>query len=196
MIEKIVSGGQTGADRGGLDAAIYAGLPHGGWCPKGRRAEDGVIPVKYQLHEMLYRDYLKRTEANVVDSDFTVIFGYGRPARGSKHTIGFCEGHNRPYLYIDFAVHQEEAAIAYIVAWLNALDGDGAACVINVAGSRESGHRGIHEKVLRVMVNVLHDINGKGPILYPQTEDHMGPAIIPKDDGSDAGYKLKKKKKD
>ncbi len=52
MITKLISGGQTGADRGGLDAAIHCGLPHGGWCPKGRKAEDGVIPVEYHLHEI------------------------------------------------------------------------------------------------------------------------------------------------
>lgn len=53
MIIKIVSGGQTGADRGGLDTAIHCDLSHGGWCPKGRIAEDGVVPVEYSLHEMV-----------------------------------------------------------------------------------------------------------------------------------------------
>lgn len=66
-ITRIVSGGQTGADRAGLDAAIHCRLPHGGWCPKGRRAEDGTIPAKYQLRETPSKDYLARTEANVVD---------------------------------------------------------------------------------------------------------------------------------
>lgn len=74
MITKIISGGQTGADRGGLDAAIHCGIPHGGWCPKGRIAEDGVIPADYYLNEMASPEYLPRTKANVVDSDATVIF--------------------------------------------------------------------------------------------------------------------------
>jgi len=74
MITKIISGGQTGADRGGLDAAIHCGLPHGGWCPKGRKAEDGLIPSKYQHKEMESSGYLPRTQANVFDSDATVIF--------------------------------------------------------------------------------------------------------------------------
>jgi len=64
MITKIISGGQTGADRGGLDAAIYCEMPHGGWCPKERKAEDGVIPAKYYLKEMLADTYLPRTKAN------------------------------------------------------------------------------------------------------------------------------------
>ncbi|NLX13574.1 MAG: hypothetical protein GXY44_07975 [Phycisphaerales bacterium] len=76
-IIKIVSGGQTGADRGGLDPAIWCELPYGGWCPKGRRAEDGVIPARYQLQETPSNGYLARTEANVVDSDATAIFTYG-----------------------------------------------------------------------------------------------------------------------
>lgn len=61
MIERVISGGQTGADRGGLDAAIDLGLPHGGFCPKGRRAEDGVIPGRYQLEETESADYTERT---------------------------------------------------------------------------------------------------------------------------------------
>ena len=73
MITKIISGGQTGADRGGLDAAMHCDWPHGGWCPKGRKAEDGVIPVEYHLTEMLTSAYLPRTQANVIDSDATVI---------------------------------------------------------------------------------------------------------------------------
>jgi hypothetical protein len=74
MIVKIISGGQTGADRGGLAAAINSGLPHGGWCPKGRKAEDGVIPVENHLTEMASPEYLPRTKANVIDSDATVLF--------------------------------------------------------------------------------------------------------------------------
>ena len=73
-IIKIVSGGQTGADRGGLEAALYCDIPHGGWCPKGHKAEDGRIPDKYTLRAMETDDYVVRTEANVVDSDATVIF--------------------------------------------------------------------------------------------------------------------------
>ncbi len=75
MITKLISDGQTGADRGGLDATMHSGLPHGSWCPNGRIAE--VIPVKYRLNEMVSPEYLPRTKANVIDSDSTVIFMYG-----------------------------------------------------------------------------------------------------------------------
>ncbi len=68
MVSKIISGGQTGADRGGLDAAIHCKLPNGGWCPKGRKAEDGILPADYRLTEMDAEAYLPRTQANIIDS--------------------------------------------------------------------------------------------------------------------------------
>ncbi|MEX0830212.1 MAG: putative molybdenum carrier protein [Nitrospirales bacterium] len=73
MITKIISGGQTVADRGGLDAAIHCRWPHGGWCPKDRKAEDGMIPSQYHLNEMATPEYLPRTKANVFDSDAGVL---------------------------------------------------------------------------------------------------------------------------
>jgi hypothetical protein len=73
-IEKIISGGQTGADRAALDWALEHQVPHGGWCPKGRKAEDGSVPAKYDLKETPSEDYAQRTEWNVRDSDLTVIF--------------------------------------------------------------------------------------------------------------------------
>jgi len=69
MLTKIISGGQTGADRAALDVAIELNVPHGGWIPKGRKTEDGVLPDKYQLKEMPTASYPKRTEKNILDSD-------------------------------------------------------------------------------------------------------------------------------
>jgi predicted Rossmann-fold nucleotide-binding protein len=87
-ISKIISGGQTGADRGALDAAIHCKLDYGGWIPKGRKAEDGSIPVEYdKLTEMTSADYHKRTEANVADSDVTIVFTYGPTSGGSSRII-------------------------------------------------------------------------------------------------------------
>jgi hypothetical protein len=101
MIPKIVSGGQTGADRAALDWAIEHGIPHGGWCPKGRLAEDGEIPKRYDLQEMRSKDYLKRTEQNIIDSDGTVIFSM-KPnlTGGSKRTAEFALKHQKPLLHI------------------------------------------------------------------------------------------------
>ena len=74
MISKIISGAQSGVDRAALEFALKFNIPHGGWIPKGRLAEDGPLPEKYQLQEMPTSSYPKRTEQNVIDSDGTVIF--------------------------------------------------------------------------------------------------------------------------
>jgi len=118
-ITKIISGGQTGADRGGLEAAIYCDVPHSGWCPKGRLAADGTIPDRYDLQEMPTTDYRKRTEANVVDSDATVIFTYGSPTRGNLSTIKFARKHEKPYEHIDLLDMSKERAVKTLVDWLN-----------------------------------------------------------------------------
>src|SRR5947209_4182665 len=101
MIAKIVFGGQTGADRAALDFAIEHGIPHGGWCPKGRKAEDGPIHERYKLQEHASGQYLNRTEQNVIDSDGTVIITI-RPklTGGSKRTAEFARKHQKPWLHI------------------------------------------------------------------------------------------------
>jgi predicted Rossmann-fold nucleotide-binding protein len=82
-LTSIISGGQTGADRGGLDAAIQLGIAFGGACPEGRRAEDGPIPAKYDtLTALPGSSYEPRTRKNVRDADATIIFNLGNPSRG------------------------------------------------------------------------------------------------------------------
>ncbi len=98
---KIVSGGQTGADRAALDWAIKKGIPHGGWCPKGRKAEDGRIDAKYQLQDTPSSNYLQRTEWNVRDSDGTVILSIGKRLSGnSSGTLELAIKHRKPYLHL------------------------------------------------------------------------------------------------
>jgi len=92
-IKKIISGGQTGADRAALDFAIEVGIPHGGWVPKGRKAEDGEIPDKYSLQEMATSSYPARTEKNVIDSDGTLIISHGRLSGGSLSTKKVADEH-------------------------------------------------------------------------------------------------------
>lgn len=175
-IARIVSGGQTGADRGGLDAAIHCGLPHGGWCPKGRKAEDGAIPARYAMQEMSSTDYLRRTEQNVIDSDATLVFTLGRATGGSLRTLEFAHGHEKPWLHIDVDELSRERAVATVVDWLEGRD-DGdhdeymakppENCVLNVAGSRESKADGIQELVCAIMVDVLRAVNPECKELYP-----------------------------
>jgi len=169
-IIKIVSGGQTGADRGGLDAAIYCDLPHAGWCPKGRKAEDGRIPETYHLQEMRSAEYLPRTEANVVDSDCTAVFTEGPARGGSLRTLEFCQKHGKPWHHIDLRITRHDAAVKEIVAWLQGKeDGDydyytaqpPVKCTLNVAGSRESKSPGICHTVTAIMVDVTSKANSK-----------------------------------
>ena len=153
MITKIVSGGQTGADRGGLDAAIHCEIPYGGWCPRERKAEDGVIPQEYQLAERSSGDYLTRTKANVIDSDGTLIFTFGPPTGGSLETLTYARQLGKPCHGIDLKIIAHIQAVEGIVQWLEGekhLDDyeDYTAqppsnCVLNVAGSRESHAPGI-----------------------------------------------------
>ena len=135
MIKKIVSGGQTGADRAGLDVAIRWGLPHGGWCPKGRKAEDGAIGGQYLLTETPSSNYLQRTEWNVRDSDATVIFTIsGKLSGGSKRTAEFATKHRKPSIHLarQAATYQDPALILHRFAEENGVQ------VLNVAGTRAS----------------------------------------------------------
>src|SRR5688572_80983 len=101
MLNKIISGGQTGADQAALDFALEHGIPHGGWCPKGRLSEDGCIPEKYQLREMPTDAYPARTEKNVLDSDGTVIISISpRLSRGSLLTLKKAQEHGKPVLHL------------------------------------------------------------------------------------------------
>jgi hypothetical protein len=165
----MISGGQTGADRGGLDAAIECDVPHGGWCPRGRKAEDGTIPSQYQLRETDSSDYDSRTEANVVDSDATVIFTLGSLGGGSLRTIEFCHGHEKPWFHADLA-RSHDRLVTEIVDWL---EGRGdydydeyevqppEECILNVAGARASKVDGIQEAVKGIMVNVIREVNAR-----------------------------------
>jgi hypothetical protein len=162
-ISKIVSGGQTGADRGGWEAAIYCSLPYGGWIPLGRKSEDGIIPARYKsLQETGSSDYLARTEANVVDSDATLVFTYGPPTGGSKRTVELAQKHRRPCLGVDLNEPRIQTA-QKIVDWLKGISVP--AGVLNVAGSRASKSPGIDLAVTARMVDVISQINGR--LFYP-----------------------------
>ena len=96
-VPKIVSGGQTGADRVAVDWALPHHVECGGWCPKGRKAQDGPIDPKYPLKETPSVAYIQRTEWNVRDSDATVLFSIEPTlSGGSKKTIAFARKHKNP----------------------------------------------------------------------------------------------------
>ena len=135
MIKKIVSGGQTGADRAGLDIAIRWGFPHAGWCPKGRKAEDGVIGGQYQLVETPSANYLQRTEWNARDSDATVIFTIASTLTGgSKRTAEFAAKHHKPFLHLPRHSSSYEPPALILQRFVE----DNCVRVLNVAGTRAS----------------------------------------------------------
>lgn len=152
-LQRIVSGGQTGVDRGALDAALDLHIPHGGWCPRGRRAEDGRIPSRYRLREMPSSDYARRTEQNVLDSDATLIL-YGGALTGPALTGGtalthrLCLRHGRPHLVLD-PTHDD--ALATARAWL----AEHHVHVLNVAGPRESSFPGIGQMTRQFIARLL-----------------------------------------
>ena len=96
----ILSGGQSGVDRGALDAALALGRPCGGWCPAGRQAEDGPIPARYPLAE-LAGGYPERTRRNVEDSDGTLILHFGELTGGSRLTHRLCADLGKPVCLVD-----------------------------------------------------------------------------------------------
>lgn len=146
-VTRIISGGQTGADRAALDWAIFVGVPVGGWCPKGRRSEDGEVPSWYPLREASTADYRQRTELNVRDSTATVVFtSTPSLSTGSRLTLEYAERRSRPYVHL-FGLEPHEAYKngGELAAWLHGLVSDwrdpmGApkSFVLNVAGTRQS----------------------------------------------------------
>jgi len=146
MIQKIISGGQTGADRAALDWAISAGVPHGGCCPKGRRAEDGPIPPQYQLKETASADYPARTERNVLDSDGTVIISIEASlgSRGSALTQRLAEKHHKPWIHIHFGQLGPSETLRSFVE-MHRIQ------TLNVAGPRASSEPGVAQFVRLVL---------------------------------------------
>jgi len=142
-IPKIISGGQTGADREALDWALSHGVPCGGWCPKARKAEDGIIDTKYPLQESSSSSYLQRTEWNVRDSDATVIFSISRIlSDGSKKTLELACEHKKPFLHLYAA--QASKAPEQLRRFLDLHEIQ----VLNVAGPRASKEPNIARFVL------------------------------------------------
>lgn len=148
MLNKIISGGQTGVDRAALDVALERGVDCGGWCPKGRLAEDGPIPDRYPLTETPSRRYRERTEWNVRDSDATLILAMGELTGGTKLTQYFAERFGKPWFRVDFANPMSAAEL------LDGLRSENIR-VLNIAGPRESTEPGVYEKAKAYLENLL-----------------------------------------
>ncbi|NTW57437.1 MAG: molybdenum cofactor carrier [Chlorobiaceae bacterium] len=137
MLRKIVSGGQTGADRAALDAALASGLPHGGWCPRGRRAEDGPIPDRYRLTETPRKEYRQRTAWNVRDSDGTLLLVRKGIRGGTRYTLRCLAEAGKPFLVVNPDTRSAEDDV---LQWLEKHSVE----VLNIAGPRESSDPDIY----------------------------------------------------
>lgn len=170
---KIVSGGQTGADRAGLDFAIAQGLEHGGWCPQGRRSEEGVIPARYKLKETADWGYQERTKLNVRDSDATVIFNRGSAlSSGSALTLRNCERMERPFVVLTVPDPSERSVagqdthgrqLAEFLAYYRPK-------TLNVAGNREETTPGISDWVREVLASAW--------VQFAEVEKKVAPARV------------------
>lgn len=152
----IISGGQTGVDRGALDAAMELRIPHGGWCPLGRLAEDGCIPDHYELRECDSAEYPVRTEQNVLDSDATLILCRGRVCGGTEWTLCLARQHQRRCLVVDLDANADAAEVR---RWLQ----EQRIETLNVAGPRESQSPGIESLTRAFMVRVLEPPGSSSP---------------------------------
>ena len=160
LVSKIVSGGQTGVDRGAIEAALENGFPYGGLIPKGRMAEDGIVPEKFDKMEVSYKkDYLFRTEWNVTHSDATLIISNyctepNKPREtltgGTWRTERFCLDHSKPRLVL-FTQNVQK-----VIEWLQGLGIEDV--VLNVAGPRESKATGIQEKTRLFVTRLIEAI--------------------------------------
>jgi len=148
LLAKIISGGQTGVDRAALDVAQELGIPCGGWCPKGRRAEDGTIAARYPLTETPSEKYPQRTEWNVRDADGTLILTRGQAQGGTALTIAIAERLQKPKFLIDLNQPSDPESVR---SWI---EGKGIS-VLNVAGPRASENAGIYREAANFLRETL-----------------------------------------
>lgn len=139
MIERLISGGQTGVDRAALDVALELGIPCGGWCPRGRRAEDGRIPARFPVEECTSRNYAVRTRLNVEASDGTLILSRGRLTGGTALTESTARQLGKPWLVIDLVAEFDARPVE---EWIV----ENRIRILNVAGPRESQQAGIFDQ--------------------------------------------------
>ena len=178
MIKKIISGGQTGADRAALDVALKLGIHHGGWISKGRMAEDGPLPEIYKLKEMPTDSYEARTEQNVLDSDGTLIIARGKLAGGTDYTRQMTLKHKKQLLGIDLGLIGHFDAASLAASWIRMQH----VKVLNIAGPRASEDNQIYADVVIILeqvVQILTDDDRKSEVEFKHSKKGK-PAAPPK----------------
>ena len=152
MLDKIISGGQTGAERAALDAAIDLDIPYNGWVPKGRKTDNGILPYQYKLNETSSKSNSNYTERNVIDSDGTLIFSHGKLRGGSVWPIKLANRHKRQYLHIDLERTPAFSAATVILDWImkNNIKN------LNITGSRASKDPSIYNHTKKIISSLYH----------------------------------------
>ena len=154
MLKKVISGGQTGVDRAGLDAALESGIPVGGYCPKGRKSEDGIIPDIYPLEELTSSQHKTRTEKNVVESDGTLILNKCSLSQGTDLTRKYTEHHLKPCLVVQLDAEQMIEP-SQVIRWIQGQN----IKILNIAGPRESKFpEGIYTEAYDYLVKVFEGL--------------------------------------
>lgn len=156
MLKKIVSGGQTGVDRGALDGALELDFEVGGWCPKGRKAEDGIIDLSYPLTEHKSSNYIDRTKANVIDSDGTLIIYFSKLSGGTLATYEFAKEFAKPHTCIDADELNVEDASIKVKAFIE----ENKIEVLNVAGPRASNNKDAYPYAKSLVKHLIKNICG------------------------------------
>jgi hypothetical protein len=156
MIQKIISGGQSGVDRAALDVALELGISCGGWCPRGRLAEDGLIADRYPLRETPTEIHAQRTEWNVRDSDGTLIVTRGRPTEGTALTISIAARLRRPHFVLDLAASPDLSGAR---TWMRQHE----IRTLNVAGPRESKCPGIYAAAAELLRQLFNQRSSQDP---------------------------------
>ena len=177
MIEKIISGGQTGADQAALDAAIKLSIPHGGWIPKGRLTEAGPLSDRYNLIEMPTESYPDRTKKNIRESDGTLILSHGRLTGGSEYTKKWALKYDKPMLHTDLSSVTSFVATVQINNWIVDYD----IKIMNVAGPRASKDSKIYQSTLDIIESALFLCFSENNFMYKakKWDDKEHPLDLP-----------------
>ena len=154
---KIISGGQTGVDRGALDAALDSNAECGGWCPAGRLDENGRIPERYPLTELLFAGSSERTARNVADSDGTLIIYAGALAGGTRETVARCVESDKSNVALDLSSISIERAIDLAEQFVSSHQ----LCVLNVAGPRASEWSEGYSHAYEIVSGLLRRLSGQ-----------------------------------
>lgn len=158
-VKMIISGGQTGVDRAALEVAIELDIPHGGWCPHGRLAEDGPIDARFKLRETESRRYFVRTELNVQEATGTLILFRGKMTSGTALTQKYARQWKKPCLVLDLTRETTADHAARIRAWLI----DHKIQILNIAGPRASSAAGIGDEVRHVLRELFRPVRHTSP---------------------------------